>query len=243
MFMNIFTLTILLGVIVSKINSQSPSTFAVSTSAGASACAAFNIIDIKKLNVTKEDYWTTASGCSSCAKHPSCGYCVSTLTCLEGDVYGPIDGSPCPDFLFQEATVAEMALHNKASNDDNKIKVASSDQPDPKMCPVRPKCNEFSGCDRCALAPECAWCASRDACIIVSEVFEAPVCRGTVFDSPCPATFVGVNRVIGNLVIQQDPVFGGGELNVAGRATDGKPFELSVTSTGTNIQSARSIVL
>jgi hypothetical protein len=62
-----------------------------------------------------------------------------------------------------------------------------------------------------------------------------------VFDLPCPSSFVGVNRVVGNLVIEQDPVFGGGELRVSGKAEDGKRFALNVEGDRTELLSARSV--
>ena len=123
-------------------------------------------------------YWDEVSNCSSCTQVPECGYCLSTLQCVQGDSLGPVDGSPCPSWL-SEAT----------------------------ECPVAPTCSEFDSCSACAAADDCAWCASEATCLTVSDVFSQN-CRGTVFDVPCPTSFVGINRVIGNLVVEKDPIFG-----------------------------------
>ena len=59
----------------------------------------------------------------------------------------------------------------------------------------------------------------------VSDVFTHD-CSGTVFDLPCPTSFVGDNRVVGNLVVQADAVFGGGHVTASGPAANGATFEL-----------------
>ena len=30
-----------------------------------------------------------------------CGYCLSTLQCVDGTAIGPSDGSPCPSWIFE----------------------------------------------------------------------------------------------------------------------------------------------
>lgn len=88
-----------------------------------------------------------------------------------------------------------------------------------------------------------AWCASSNVCLTVSDVFTQN-CRGTVFDVPCPASFVGVNRVIGNLVVEQDPIFGGGHLQVSGSANaSSNKFRLTINSTESTLLSANKIQL
>jgi len=42
----------------------------------------------------------------------------------------------------------------------------------------------------CAEVEDCAWCASENQCMTVSDVFGHD-CRGTVFDPPCPTSFAG----------------------------------------------------
>ena len=42
-------------------------------------------------------YWTEVATCTPCASLSGCGYCLSTLACVEGDDSGPSDGSPCPE--------------------------------------------------------------------------------------------------------------------------------------------------
>ena len=137
-----------------------------------------------------QPYWEEVKNCSSCAATAGCGYCMSTLRCVAGDPLGPIDGTPCPDWAFEA----------------------------PK-CPLLPTCHAQTNCNTCAGAEDCAWCASEKRCLTISEIFSEN-CRGTVFDLPCPASFVGVNRVVGNLVVEQDAVFGGGHLRVGGNVTD-----------------------
>lgn len=53
-----------------------------------------------------------------------------------------------------------------------------------------PRCSEYPECATCAEDGDCAWCASAGACMTVSEIFSVD-CRGTVFDLPCPDSFVG----------------------------------------------------
>ena len=74
----------------------------------------------------------------------------------------------------------------------------------------------------------------------VSEIFSTN-CRGTVFDLPCPDSFVGVNRVIGNLLVEQDPVFGGGQFSVIG--PQDKNFSLVIDDEKFSVQSAGDIAL
>ena len=56
---------------------------------------------------------------------------------------------------------------------------------------------------------------AENKCLTTSEVFTQD-CRNTVFDAPCPDQFVNTNTIVGNLVIRDDPVFGGGRLSVTG---------------------------
>ena len=157
-------------------------------------------------------YWDEVQNCTSCAAAQGCGFCLSTLQCVEGDSLGPLDGSPCPSWVVA-----------------------------PTTCPIPPTCGEYDSCSACASADDCAWCASENTCLTVSEVFSQN-CRGTVFDVPCPASFVGVNRIIGNLVVEQDPIFGGGHLEVSGAAnSSSNHFRLTVNSTEATLKSANKI--
>jgi hypothetical protein len=137
---------------------------------------------------------------------------MSTLRCVAGDLLGPIDGTPCPDWAFEA----------------------------PK-CPLLPTCHHHTNCGSCAGVEDCAWCASEKRCLTISEIYSEN-CRGTVFDLPCPASFVGVNRIVGNLVVEPDPLFGGGHLRVGGNVTDAggnaQPFGLVVDSTAATLTSA-----
>ncbi|CAM9928839.1 unnamed protein product, partial [Ectocarpus sp. 8 AP-2014] len=98
--------------------------------------------------------------CTSCVGVGGCGYCLSTLQCVDGTSSGPSDGSPCPTWISE-----------------------------PDVCPETPRCGEYPECTTCAEDEDCAWCASEGACVTVSEIFSTD-CRGTVFDLPCPTSFV-----------------------------------------------------
>jgi hypothetical protein len=99
--------------------------------------------------------------------------------------------------------------------------------------PAIPTCETHTTCDGCAGIDDCAWCASEKKCMTVSDIFSRD-CRGTVFELPCPASFVAglcsppyfysvttsylltENRVVGNLIVEPDPVFGGGHISASG---------------------------
>ena len=155
-------------------------------------------------------YWTEVSNCSNCVQTTGCGFCLSSLMCIQGDSLGPSDGSPCPSWV--------------SNNNDAE-------------CPQEPTCNERETCDACAAVEDCAWCASESKCMTVSDVFTKD-CRGTVFDSPCPESFVGVNRVVGNLQVESDAVFGGGHLIVSGNVSATQNFRMAVDSSGFAVKSA-----
>ncbi len=160
-------------------------------------------------------YWEEVSNCSACTRNHGCGFCHSTLTCLSGQLDGPTNGLPCPQWFFED-----------------------------HFCPIKPTCEEHSTCASCAANTECAWCASRGSCMMVSEIFadsSGETCRGTVFDPPCPVSFIGINRIVGNLHIEKDPAFGGGELHVSGMAYDGKTFEFHVDAEETKILSSQHV--
>jgi len=147
-----------------------------------------------------DSYWDAIGRCDSCTALSNCGFCVSTLKCIDGLESGPTDGSPCPAWSF-----------------------GGSD------CPVVPNCGDYVDCSSCASQEQCAWCASDNLCTTMSEAFSKD-CRGLVFELPCPANFVADNVIVGNLIIRSDPTFGGGELNVQGRSlnSDGEEVEYSM---------------
>ncbi len=89
----------------------------------------------------------------------------------------------------------------------------------------------------------CAYCADPGICLQVSEIFEVEGgCRGTVFDAPCPDSFVGVNRVVGNLIVESDPAFGGGEFHLDGQSADGQAaWSASLAKGGFALQSATDV--
>lgn len=41
------------------------------------------------------------SNCTSCVGVGGCGYCLSTLQCVDGTASGPSDGSPCPSWISE----------------------------------------------------------------------------------------------------------------------------------------------
>ena len=79
----------------------------------------------------------------------------------------------------------------------------------------------------------------------MSEIFEVEGgCRGTVFDAPCPDSFVGVNRVVGNLLVESDPSFGGGEFHLQGQSsTDDSSWSASFTEDSFALEAARSVTI
>jgi hypothetical protein len=71
----------------------------------------------------------------------------------------------------------------------------------------------------------------------VTDVFSQE-CHATVFDPPCPASFVEDKKVIGNLAVVADPMFGGGELNATG---PGGSFRLTMSREEFVVQSASDV--
>ena len=135
-----------------------------------------------------------AAKCVDCVEKEGCGYCLSTLRCVNGGVQGPADGSPCPNWVHDNG-----------------------------QCPVVPACDGLFECSvsgsssvvtvsvlrfdlvvpmqACAAMEDCAWCASEKKCMTVGEIFSTD-CRGTVFDLPCPSSFIAENRVVGNTIVE-----------------------------------------
>lgn len=111
-------------------------------------------------------YWDMVEICMPCLATEGCGFCHSTLQCIEGDVSGPFSGPPCPDWL--------------ASTED---------------CPSTPECTKLTDCSSCAGTEECAWCASESSCMTIEATYTTN-CRGTVFDAPCPNSYIGGKRYI-----------------------------------------------
>lgn len=65
----------------------------------------------------------------------------------------------------------------------------------PETVQETPRCSEYPECSTCAEDEDCAWCASAGSCMTVSEIFSID-CRGTVFDLPCPDSFVAGERQV-----------------------------------------------
>jgi hypothetical protein len=126
---------------------------------------------------------------------------------------------------------------------------SDSDQPCPdpvpgsNTCPSLPQCNVHTSCESCVADDACAYCADPGICLTVSDSFQVVGgCRGQVFDAPCPDSFVGVNRVIGNLIVESDPAFGGGELHLDGQSADGEAaWSASLAQDGFELQSAAHV--
>ena len=106
------------------------------------------------------DYYEAISDCDGCTSHAHCGFCLSTLQCLEGDFDGPSNGSPCNYWLTSTGE-----------------------------CPEIPQCEQLSTCGACVDMEDCAWCASEQRCLTVSEIFMTE-CEGSIFDAPCPSSSV-----------------------------------------------------
>lgn len=47
---------------------------------------------------------TDVSNCTTCVGVEGCGYCLSTLQCMDGTPLGPSDGSPCPSWITDTET-------------------------------------------------------------------------------------------------------------------------------------------
>ena len=117
------------------------------------------------------DYFEAISDCTACAAKDQCGFCLSTLQCLEQGSNGPSNGLPCNYWL----TAAED-------------------------CPEVPQCEQLSSCGVCVDMDGCAWCASEQRCLTVSEIFITE-CEGSIFDTPCPSSPVSlIDSLEGNAV-------------------------------------------
>lgn len=104
-----------------------------------------------------------------------CGYCLSTLQCVRGTVDGPLEKSyPCPSWTFVQdgCTGKNNTIFNKS-----------------KISLEVPNCGGFLDCGSCAQKEACAWCASENVCVTISEAFSRD-CGGLVFDLPCPDSYV-----------------------------------------------------
>lgn len=144
--------------------------------------------------------------CDPCVsgENHNCGFCLSSLECLAGDSDGPSSGVPCDEWIHTESEGGGLS------------------------CPVDPQCSSRADCYECTIVDECAWCASEFACMTTEETF-VNECRGTVYDLPCPESFIANNRIVGNLYVEPDSVFGGGELVVTGTTADGDDFGVEFT--------------
>lgn len=58
-----------------------------------SACSQYSAKD-------SDDFWVSIGRCASCAQEQYCGFCQSTLQCLNGTIDGPVNGVPCPMWSF-----------------------------------------------------------------------------------------------------------------------------------------------
>ena len=88
---------------------------------------------------------------------------------------------------------------------------------------------------------ECAWCAAEESCVTLEDIYSRD-CRGTVFDGPCPDSWIAEHKVIGVLTVNPDPTFGGGGLKVGGITQSGEAYEL-VMDGSFNVKSASDVML
>ena len=117
------------------------------------SCAQFSSKD-------SDDYWTSVGRCQSCTDAKECGFCESTLQCLNGTLSGPTVDAQCSSWSFESSS-----------------------------CPLLPNCGDNLDCTGCATQDQCAWCASENLCTTISDAF-ARECRGLVFEPPCPENYV-----------------------------------------------------
>ena len=65
----------------------------------AATCASFN-------DGVEKPYWQEVATCGSCISQSGCGYCMSTLRCMDGDRNGPSNNVACPNWISQGAEVS-----------------------------------------------------------------------------------------------------------------------------------------
>ena len=51
-----------------------------------------------------DEYWDAVGKCPSCTSITGCGFCMSSLQCLEGNDKGPTNGLPCSSCSFSNVT-------------------------------------------------------------------------------------------------------------------------------------------
>jgi mucin-19 len=136
---------------------------------------------------------TEVSKCGHCLAVDGCGYCLSTLRCMDGNTLGPLDGSPCPTWIHQDVSCpGELCVQSSGCRLCRSQKLETGAFPTTEV----PQCEEYTHCSTCVEVEDCAWCASENQCMTVSDIFGHD-CRGTVFDPPCPTSFVGGEYCIG----------------------------------------------
>ena len=197
------------------------STSTAYTSQTKAACESANHQD--KLEAMS--YWERVEICTPCVSLPQCGFCLSTLRCSWGDALGPLGDDLChgdkKSWIFNDHSLFSSSSSfssDAGANADAALATTVAAKP-AGGCPVAPPCEQESVCTTCVVQEECVWCANSTegggSCRDVSDVFsDAAICRAAVFDAPCPASFVSESRVVGDVVVAPDEVFGGGHLNV-----------------------------
>ena len=73
----------------------------------------------------------------------------------------------------------------------------------------------------------------------VTDIFNQD-CKATVFDLPCPTSFVEDKQVIGNLAVLADPMFGGGEFSATDAADS---FRFAITKEELVARSAADVMI
>jgi hypothetical protein len=128
------------------------------------------------LLLTSIFYRDAVGKCPACTAADNCGYCLSTLQCLEGTESGPLNQSPCPSWSFQETGCPGI---------DNFTLIFL----DLLLLSVVPNCEDYVECGTCAKMDSCAWCASENVCTTISKAFSKD-CSGLVFELPCPDSYI-----------------------------------------------------
>lgn len=111
-------------------------------------------LDLLKYSLDCPSCRSNVAHCGGCVEASSCGYCLSTMSCSKGTGLGPLDGSPCPAWIWNEPA-----------------------------CPQIPACDMHRNCSSCASSSDCAWCADESVCVTINEALEKN-CRRTVRPPP-----------------------------------------------------------
>ena len=66
-----------------------------------SLCGVYSSLDT-------DDFWESVGRCIPCIQSTGCGFCQSTLQCLDGTLNGPSNGFPCPTWMYSMYSLASL---------------------------------------------------------------------------------------------------------------------------------------